>query len=296
MTTGTLIVHPIVHPFTHRSLSPLDPPFHISQTSIGEGAVATRPIRPGQLLFVESEPLVIQPEDASEQSILAALCHLPPARSQAFFTLSTSLDRKTPIRDIFQTNALPLGPCVPVSSSNPDVAYGVFTTLSRLNNSCTPNAAATWNDVTQRMSLHALQPIATNEEITISYGQPLFATRAERRSYLKRTRGFECTCPACTSTDPSSDARREELRRLFTSIPFVPEPATGVKMVRYSSIHPHPSDDALQTPFRGRALMSNQPYCTGTSSAPNTTNRRHRPVRRRLGIRCSTILLCRLRL
>jgi hypothetical protein len=82
------------------------------------------------------------------------------------------------------------------------------------------------------MSLHALRPIATNEEITISYGQPLFATRAERRSYLKRTRGFDCTCGACRSTDPSSDARREELKRLFTGIPFVPDPATGVKMVR----------------------------------------------------------------
>jgi len=237
MTTGALIIqpHPILSPDSPDS--PLDPPFHISQTDTGDGAVATRPIRAGQLLLVENEPLVIQPEnDASEQSILAALCHLPPARSQAFFTLPTTLDRdrKTPIRDIFQTNALPLGPCVPVPSSEPDMAYGVFTTLSRLNTSCTPNAAATWNDATQRMSLHALRPIATNEEITIPYGQPLFATRAERRSYLKRTRGFDCICRACTSTDLSSDARREELKRLFKSIPFVPDPATGVKMVRTS--------------------------------------------------------------
>jgi len=267
----------------------LDPPFHISQTTTGDGAVATRPIRPGQLLFVENDPLVIQPEDASEQSILAALCHLPPARSQAFFTLSTSLDRKTPIRDIFQTNALPLGPCVPVSSSEPDIAYGVFTTLSRLNNSCTPNAAATWNDVTQRMSLHALRPIATNEEITITYGQPLFATRAERRSYLKRTRGFDCICGACRSTDPSSDARREELKRLFTSIPFVPDPATGVKMVRIPlHTNPHRHSPRLLRVTRADA----KPYCTGTSSAPDTTNRSYRPVCRRLGIRCSPVLLC----
>ena len=237
MTTGSFIL--ILPSSLTLTTLPLDPPFHISQTTTGDGAVATRPIRTGQLLFVENEPLVIQPENASEQSILAALCHLPPARSQAFFTLSTSLDRKTPIRDIFQTNALPLGPCVPVCPSEPDMAYGVFTTLSRLNNSCTPNAAATWNDVTQRMSLHALRPIATNEEITISYGQPLFATRAERRSYLKRTRGFDCFCGACRSTDPSSDARREELKRLFTSIPFVPDPATGVKMVRIS-LHRQP--------------------------------------------------------
>jgi SET domain len=239
MTTGALIVHPVlplVEPLIRSLAFPSDPPFHIAQTSTGEGAVATRPIRAGQLLFVENEPLVIQPENASEQSILASLCHLPPARSQAFFTLSTSFDRKTPIRDIFQTNALPLGPCLPVSSSDPDMAYGVFTTLSRLNNSCTPNAAATWNDVTQCMSLHALRPISKNEELTISYGQPLFATRAERHSYLKRTRGFDCICAACRTIDPSSDARREELKRLFTSIPFVPDPATGVKMVR---ILPH---------------------------------------------------------
>ena len=96
------------------------------------------------------------------------------------------------------------------------------------------------------MSLHALRPIATNEEITISYGQPLFATRAERRSYLKLTRGFDCNCRACRSTDPSSDARREELKRLFMSIPFVPDPATGVKMVRIplQTIHINNPSDA----------------------------------------------------
>ena len=100
------------------------------------------------------------------------------------------------------------------------------------------------------MSLYALRPIATNEEITISYGQPLFATRAERRSYLKRTRGFDCTCPACRSSDLSSDARREQLKRLFTSIPFVPEPATGVKMVRYFLYTRYPRTISRhQTPF-----------------------------------------------
>jgi hypothetical protein len=133
------ITIPDDHRCAHRSSSlPLSrallvrPPIsHQPDQHTGDGALATRPIRAGQLLFVENEPLVIQPETASEQSILAALCHLPPARSQAFFTLSTSLDRKTPIRDIFQTNALPLGPCVPVSSSDPDIAHGVFTTLSR---------------------------------------------------------------------------------------------------------------------------------------------------------------------
>lgn len=62
-----------------------------------------------------------------------------------------------------------------------------------------------------------------------------------------------------------------------------------------SSIHDThaPSPDTRHHSFR--ALISKH-IVTGTSSSPNPTNRRHRPVRRRLGIRCGTILLCRLRL
>ncbi|CAG8723972.1 9778_t:CDS:1, partial [Acaulospora colombiana] len=74
------------------------------------------------------------------------------------------------------------------------------------------------------MTVHAIQPIQPGDEITICYGQPLFAVRSERRDYLQRNMGFTCTCECCSlsgEASQASDMRRTELWRLFKAVPFL---------------------------------------------------------------------------
>jgi hypothetical protein len=58
--------------------------------------------------------------------------------------------------------------------------------------------------------IHALQPIAANEEITISYPSSLeFVLKPcdDRRAELHKTWRFQCNCPSCADT--SEDALRQ---------------------------------------------------------------------------------------
>lgn len=217
---------------TLHSATPL---FRIGSTRRhGQGAIATRPIQPGQLVHYE-EPLVIQEDVRNSQSILSNLCAHPTAFTQAYLNLHNAFVEslpEDPILAIFNSNCLPLAPVEPVSRSLSDengriLAHGVFLQLSRFNNSCTPNASITWDERRGRMTVHALEPIRAGDELTICYGQPLFAVRNERREYLRHLRNFTCTCACCEREDgdeearKASDARRTELCRLFKAVPFL---------------------------------------------------------------------------
>jgi len=207
--------------------------------SLGTGALATRPIGRGELIHTE-KPLVIQREDQirSAHSIFAAICVHPTALQEAYLGLTNAFhsddaDGATNVDalvGIFDSNCLPLAPVSPCPVSSPypnassEQSYGVFLTLSKFNTSCCPNASLTWDEDRHMMAVYSIQPIAIGEEITISYGQPLFAVCAERREYLRRVKGFWCTCPCCTlqgEEERASDRRRAELCRLFKAVPFL---------------------------------------------------------------------------
>ncbi|KAK4626558.1 hypothetical protein CLAFUW4_04913 [Fulvia fulva] len=69
----------------------------------------------------------------------------------------------------------------------------MYNELSRINNSCTPNAMISWNAVTGRGSLHALQDITTNTEITIEYlAEPkdCFQKKTDRIAAIKEAYRF----------------------------------------------------------------------------------------------------------
>ncbi|CAG7854731.1 SubName: Full=Uncharacterized protein {ECO:0000313/EMBL:CCA66367.1} [Serendipita indica DSM 11827] len=232
----------------------------------GQGAIATRPIQPGQLVHYE-EPLVIQEDVRNSQSILSNLCAHPTAFTQAYLNLHNAFVEslpEDPILAIFNSNCLPLAPVEPVSRSLSDengriLAHGVFLQLSRFNNSCTPNASITWDERRGRMTVHALEPIRAGDELTICYGQPLFAVRNERREYLRHLRNFTCTCACCEREDgdeearKASDARRTELCRLFKAVPFLG--------------HDAPAGIRARTP----PLLDDDSLSSG--SAPSTPNR-----------------------
>lgn len=194
------------------------------------------------------QPLVVQDSDTrTAQSILSNLCRHPTTLTQAYLNLHNAFGEQVdPILGIFNSNSIPLAPVEPVPNPPGSIlAYGVFLQLSRFNNSCSPNASITWDERKSQITVHALQPIPAGSEITVCYGQPLFATRSERRDYLQRTMGFRCTCSCCSLSDEASrasDARRTELWRLFKAVPFLGhDAAAGIRAV-------------------SRALMDNLPF------------------------------------
>lgn len=129
----------------------------------------------------------------------------------------------------------------------------LYTDISMLNHSCTPNAAletrlAKKDDgscvAVSRVVL--LRDISAGEEVTIAY-RLIAAPRDIRRSYFKRYYGFECCCPRCcncptpqlSSIDSlwsaapccSSDAETTLHRRLSKLFDYVLDPLVSETIV-----------------------------------------------------------------
>ena len=66
---------------------------------------------------------------------------------------------------------------------------------SRINHHCIPNSHYSWNDKIQRVTVHAMKDILTDEEISISYCSAI-RTPEERKCDLAPY-FFTCSCPAC---------------------------------------------------------------------------------------------------
>lgn len=104
---------------------------------------------------------------------------------------------------------------VPVfRNNNFNIGSGIqamFRNISRLNHSCLPNCQGNLNEATEKFTIHAIRPIAPDEEITISYLDEHLQTRESRQNQLRHQYGFDCNCPLCDLN--SSTARDREQRR-----------------------------------------------------------------------------------
>ncbi|KAI1764292.1 hypothetical protein GGR53DRAFT_466561 [Hypoxylon sp. FL1150] len=90
---------------------------------------------------------------------------------------------------------------------------GVFLTYTRINHSCVPNTNWNFDGGSMTMWVTAIQDIAEDEEITISYtiAQLPHRTRAAQLEHY----GFECRCEACDGPDKeASNERRERMVEL----------------------------------------------------------------------------------
>ncbi|KAK4694724.1 hypothetical protein P7C71_g2909, partial [Lecanoromycetidae sp. Uapishka_2] len=105
-------------------------------------------------------------------------------------------------------------------STNADdtVNRGIFLQASRINHSCTPNAYFTWNHEIERLIVYAINNMARNDEILVSYHtNDYYMTKIQRQAEFEETYGFHCTCQACqtdTEFGIASDVRRSRVRIL----------------------------------------------------------------------------------
>lgn len=82
-----------------------------------------------------------------------------------------------------------------------DGGTGVYTTVSRANHSCRPNAAFRI-ERDGRLTLVTVRSLSEDEEVTVSYltEQHLLCPQSERQKRLSRW-GFSCSCPRCVAYD-----------------------------------------------------------------------------------------------
>jgi hypothetical protein len=95
----------------------------------------------------------------------------------------------------------------------------VMLTASMLNHACWRNASQQSMELRKpggyATRIYTNCDIAAGEEITISYVET-YPLAPERRAHLRRTYGFECTCPACVRPDVGAQLEnRSNLYREF---------------------------------------------------------------------------------
>ncbi|KAK5121100.1 hypothetical protein LTR85_005584 [Meristemomyces frigidus] len=99
-------------------------------------------------------------------------------------------------------------------NNNFDIGNGmqaVFDQICRHNHACVPNAQGNFNTALGCFTIHAVQPIEADQEITLSYLVEHGALRESRQSRLRDHYGFVCDCPACDAV--SEQGKGSEQRR-----------------------------------------------------------------------------------
>jgi hypothetical protein len=85
----------------------------------------------------------------------------------------------------------------------------LYKDISRVNHSCRPNAAVSWNLKEQKVFLRAIRQIAAGNEITILYLPSEDISLLDfnrRRQELLREYNFTCACPDCNLGVPARNA------------------------------------------------------------------------------------------
>jgi hypothetical protein len=183
----------------------------------GQGLVSTTFIPKGTRVLSES-PILKIPRSSSNIDVVDKLIKeqvdtLGSTQREAFFKLfNAHSDKYTQTMGITKTNALPLG-----SSASEG---GIFLKASRINHACDHNSQNTWNEETNKLTIHVFKDLEEGSEITIAYldGDQDYSSR---QLNLKKHFNFTCTCTLCSVSPASrqeSDKRFNELSRLDDSI------------------------------------------------------------------------------
>lgn len=111
-----------------------------------------------------------------------------------------------------------------IKSSKNDIGAGVFSTFSRINHSCVPNAFSNWNADIGRQTVQAARDIKAGEQIFFSYlgREGTFRKREDRAVTLEKCWGFVCSCSDCGQSQ-ASDALRERMNRLDRDLSRISE-------------------------------------------------------------------------
>ncbi|KAI0643503.1 hypothetical protein C8Q79DRAFT_915392 [Trametes meyenii] len=196
--------------------------------SSGLGVFATNDIGRGNLIMRE-RPLLLCPlllpyrsswdEVDQYPELKDAISYMTPPNQDAFHSLAkSSLPGKSAVKSIIDTNALYLGP-LQIGSPQAREYSGVCRDISRINHSCSPNAAYRFDLRTFTFEVRALFSIPAGDQIVISY----IDAALPRNKRLERLSAydFSCSCTACSLSGVAlvqSENRRALIARADSDI------------------------------------------------------------------------------
>jgi hypothetical protein len=185
----------------------------------GTGMLASRPLQRGDLITAYT-PYLIAPMEAilstmqREYYLRIALDQLPQASQDKYLALAKIYNEPSVVvQDVVKANAFGI-------HFDGKQHLAVFPETSRFNHACAPKYVAVTlcslclvaNDHPSAQYyltpdllthwVHAVRPIAADEELTISYAPPL-RTRALRQLYFQNTFQFNCSCARCSPPEHS---------------------------------------------------------------------------------------------
>ncbi|CAI6339158.1 unnamed protein product [Periconia digitata] len=209
-----------------QNICPFPPEPYIVLPSKGKGlGVFARTNLPAGTIILRETPILTipppiikkgagYPMPAISSAVRAEFRNLPSSSQSEILTLHHHAFPGEPEKGEGWTDIL--GYIFRTNAYNTGTNIGLFPRIARINHSCRPNAAYTWNARSGQRIVYASRAIEAGEEISDSYIS-LLLPRAERRKRLARY-GFECTCEACSLAGKKlkeSDDRRMEIASAF---------------------------------------------------------------------------------
>jgi hypothetical protein len=211
-------------------VSPTDPlwTIHAADGAKGLGVFAARAIKKGELIISE-RPLYFGKIgrcafDETEQNGIFERNMLKPLAQSSLLSIlglrnahaSENPYNYDEVVGILKTNCLPIQVSDVTGIEDKygeDLHEALFPYISRINHSCSPSTHFYFNTTTFCGELRATRNITKGAELSWTYTD-LFASRAERRQYLKEHFRFHCACESCSQDEADireSDRRREAL-------------------------------------------------------------------------------------
>jgi len=215
----------------------------------GRGLVASKDLKMGDLLFVDTAVIILDsPEGILTPSVAKSLKeqigNMSKEQKTLFYNLKPgqtedvmldhigARERCREEARIFFNNCLVIG-----SGPYSDTKKSCFLVHPILNHSCAPNAFAgrmtqlsrRYKEPKLRMEVRAVMDIGKGEEVTICYLSALPSTQyqADMRKTLLEEYNFDCRCEVCTGLLPNQDTIKRKLWAANNQY-FNTAPATSV--------------------------------------------------------------------
>ena len=198
----------------------------------GYGCFALKPIKRGTRILADPPLLVVPIAEYYQPDIQAAFDKLSPTDQALYFSLHSAngqdpanwprqvhpsvtarehqrileqhnarVGKEPSLISIFQTNCMEM-----------ENGAAVFPNAARFNHSCNPNACFTWNPAIGKETIHIMNDVKQDDQITLAYCD-MTHDKMLRRWELKHY-GFLCDCPACDDdSNPRSFASQSAARR-----------------------------------------------------------------------------------
>lgn len=154
------------------------------------------------------------------------------------------------IAAIFECNNFEIGAQAEVQEDGGLMTLaGVFPLAARMNHSCRPNVAQTWNAEINQLTIHAIRDIQPGEELCDAYVLLLEDT-VTRQAGLDAY-GFVCSCEVCGGGEEEmrkSDEKRLLIKRLGEDLTFLAERKSIEGSAKLGPLSPSVVREGLEDP------------------------------------------------